>query len=103
MSIPVAAVALRHLIDPPARRRVALPALDEISRGDIAVSFEFFPPKTPAIEAQLRHAIRRLAPLRPAFMSVTYGAGGSTRAGTHAIVKSIQTETGVPAAAHLTC
>jgi methylenetetrahydrofolate reductase (NADPH) len=102
MSVPVTAVA-RQPIDPPTRRRVALPALDEISRGDIAVSFEFFPPKTPAIEAQLRHAIRRLAPLRPAFMSVTYGAGGSTRAGTHAIVKGIQTDTGVQAAAHLTC
>lgn len=72
-------------------------------RDDISVSFEFFPPKTPVAETQLWQAIRRLAIVRPSFMSVTYGAGGSTRDGTHRIVKSIQTETGVKAAAHLTC
>jgi methylenetetrahydrofolate reductase (NADPH) len=69
----------------------------------VSVSFEFFPPKTPVAETQLWQAIRRLAIVRPAFMSVTYGAGGSTRDGTHRIVKSIQTETGVKTAAHLTC
>jgi methylenetetrahydrofolate reductase (NADPH) len=103
MSSSVAAVAHHHPIDVNPRRSIALSTLGEIARGDIAVSFEFFPPKTPAIEAQLRHAIARLASLRPAFMSVTYGAGGSTREGTHAIVKGIQVNTGVAAAAHLTC
>jgi methylenetetrahydrofolate reductase (NADPH) len=71
--------------------------------SDIAVSFEFFPPKTEAMERQLWDAVETLAPLRPAFMSVTYGAGGSTRERTHAVVSRIQNEVGVPAAAHLTC
>jgi methylenetetrahydrofolate reductase (NADPH) len=69
----------------------------------IAVSFEFFPPKTESMERQLSHAIETLAPAQPAFMSVTYGAGGSTRERTHAVVSRIQNEIGVPAAAHLTC
>ena len=69
----------------------------------IDVSFEFFPPKTETMEAQLWEAIRALAPLRPAFTSVTYGAGGSTRERTHAVVTRIQAEVGLPAAAHLTC
>ena len=69
----------------------------------IAVSFEFFPPKTAEMEAQLWGAIRRLAPLRPAFVSVTYGAGGSTRNRTHATVKRIIDETALKPAAHLTC
>lgn len=67
------------------------------------VSFEFFPPKNDKMEAQLWEAIRRLAPLSPSFVSVTYGAGGSTRERTHATVTRIQSETGIPAAAHLTC
>jgi methylenetetrahydrofolate reductase (NADPH) len=71
--------------------------------GDIAVSFEFFPPKTEAMERQLQEAIDTLAPVKPAFMSVTYGAGGSTRERTHAVVSRIQNEVGIPAAAHLTC
>jgi len=69
----------------------------------IGVSFEFFPPKTEAMEAQLWHAVKTLAPLKPAFTSVTYGAGGSTRERTHAVVTRIQNEIGIPAAAHLTC
>ena len=69
----------------------------------IAVSFEFFPPKTESMERQLSHAIETLAPAKPAFMSVTYGAGGSTRERTHAVVSRIQNDLGVPAAAHLTC
>ncbi len=69
----------------------------------IAVSFEFFPPKTAEMETQLWQAIRRLAPLRPAFVSVTYGAGGSTRDRTHATVKRIIEETALKPAAHLTC
>jgi len=68
-----------------------------------AVSFEFFPPKNADMEAQLWNAIRRLAPLRPHFVSVTYGAGGSTRDRTHATVKRIVEETPLRPAAHLTC
>jgi methylenetetrahydrofolate reductase (NADPH) len=71
--------------------------------GDIGVSFEFFPPKTEKMEAQLWEAIRTLEPLAPRFVSVTYGAGGSTRERTHATVARIQRETGLAAAAHLTC
>jgi len=67
------------------------------------VSFEFFPPKTDKMHESLWQAIRRLAPLGPRFISVTYGAGGSTRERTHETVAAIARETGVPAAAHLTC
>ena len=73
------------------------------NRGPIAVSFEFFPPKSEAMERQLWHAVETLAPAAPAFMSVTYGAGGSTRERTHAVVSRIQNEVGLQAAAHLTC
>ncbi|HYC05943.1 MAG TPA: methylenetetrahydrofolate reductase [Azospirillaceae bacterium] len=69
----------------------------------LTVSFEFFPPKSEKMEQSLWQAIRRLAPLNPAFVSVTYGAGGTTRERTHATVTQIQKETGIPAAAHLTC
>ena len=68
-----------------------------------SVSFEFFPPKSDKTQASLWETIRRLAPLGPAFVSVTYGAGGSTRERTHATVTNIQAEAGIPAAAHLTC
>ena len=70
---------------------------------DIDVSFEFFPPKNEKMEQSLWSCIERLAPVKPAFVSVTYGAGGSTRERTHATVSRIQKETGIPAAAHLTC
>ncbi len=69
----------------------------------LTVSFEFFPPKSEKMEQSLWQAIGKLTPLGPAFVSVTYGAGGSTRERTHATVTRIQAETGVPAAAHLTC
>jgi methylenetetrahydrofolate reductase (NADPH) len=69
----------------------------------IDVSFEFFPPKSPEMETALWEAIERLAPLRPNFVSVTYGAGGSTRERTHATVARILRETAIKPAAHLTC
>ncbi len=69
----------------------------------IRVSFEFFPPKTEEMESTLWESITRLAPLQPNFVSVTYGAGGSTRERTHATVKRILAETALTPAAHLTC
>ncbi|WP_120716413.1 methylenetetrahydrofolate reductase [NAD(P)H] [Tsuneonella amylolytica] len=71
--------------------------------GDIGVSFEFFPPKTEKMAETLWNSVQTLAPLGPDFVSVTYGAGGSTRERTHAAVARIARETGIPAAAHLTC
>ena len=71
--------------------------------GDVAVSFEFFPPKSEKMEAQLWDAITQLAPLSPSFVSVTYGAGGTTRERTHATVTRIVKETALVPAAHLTC
>jgi methylenetetrahydrofolate reductase (NADPH) len=79
------------------------PISQPLAQPGIAVSFEFFPPKTEAMERQLWHAVETLAPIVPSFMSVTYGAGGSTRERTHAVVSRIQNEIGLPAAAHLTC
>lgn len=71
--------------------------------GDIGVSFEFFPPKTEKMAETLWDSVQTLAPLAPQFVSVTYGAGGSTRERTHAAVERIVRETQIPAAAHLTC
>ena len=71
--------------------------------GDVAVSFEFFPPKSDAMNVALWDAITTLLPLNPHFVSVTYGAGGSTRERTHQTVARVVRETHVPAAAHLTC
>jgi methylenetetrahydrofolate reductase (NADPH) len=71
--------------------------------GDVAVSFEFFPPKSEKMEEQLWDAVTQLKPLGPSFVSVTYGAGGSTRERTHATVARIIAEAKLPAAAHLTC
>jgi methylenetetrahydrofolate reductase (NADPH) len=73
------------------------------SRGRLRVSFEFFPPKTEEMERTLWESIARLAPVGPSFVSVTYGAGGSTRERTHATVKRILAETALVPAAHLTC
>ncbi len=69
----------------------------------LKVSFEFSPPKTEAAERTLWDTITRLAPLQPTFFSVTYGAGGSTRQRTHETVVRLKKETGIDAAAHLTC
>jgi methylenetetrahydrofolate reductase (NADPH) len=79
----------------------ALPAPAE---GKVPLlSFEFFPPKTEALEQQLWACIRRLEPLAPRFVSVTYGAGGTTQARTHATVARLVRETRLTPAAHLTC
>ena len=80
--------------------------LSRNERGEqrrIDVSFEFFPPKDESMEKILWESIERLAPLSPNFVSVTYGAGGTTRERTHATVKRILAETPLTPAAHLTC
>ena len=69
----------------------------------VDVSFEFFPPHDEAMNAQLWRSIERLAPLAPRFVSVTYGADGSTRERTHTAVARIVNETDLVAAPHLTC
>jgi methylenetetrahydrofolate reductase (NADPH) len=71
--------------------------------GSPDISFEFFPPKTPEMERGLWDTINRLAPLAPNFVSVTYGAGGSTRERTHSTIARILNETDLVPAAHLTC
>ncbi len=77
-----------------------LPAAE---RPEFQVSFEFFPPKTDLMEERFWETVGRLAPLKPRFVSVTYGAGGSTRERTLRMVSRITTESGIAAAAHLTC
>ena len=85
-----------------ARHALAAPLYADVA-GDVAVSFEFFPPKREKMETQLWEAVRMLEPLAPDFVSVTYGAGGTTRERTHATVARIAGETTMAAAAHLTC
>ncbi|HEX8191697.1 MAG TPA: methylenetetrahydrofolate reductase [Allosphingosinicella sp.] len=82
--------------------RVGRPLFED-ARGDIDVSFEFFPPKTEKMEETLWESVKTLEPLSPRFVSVTYGAGGSTRERTHNTVARIARETSLAAAAHLTC
>ncbi|PHS79304.1 MAG: methylenetetrahydrofolate reductase [NAD(P)H] [Rhodospirillaceae bacterium] len=79
-----------------------LPIASPLPR-DAEVSFEFFPPKTDKMDAKLWDCVERLAPLKPKYVSVTYGAGGSTRERTHATVTRIRDETDIAPAAHLTC
>jgi len=91
-----------------AARALLLSPLGPVARaGDnanpVRVSFEFFPPKTDKAEETLWEAVRRLEPLNPEFVSVTYGAGGSTRERTHRTVQRMLTETTLKPAAHLTC
>ncbi|MFA4894676.1 methylenetetrahydrofolate reductase [NAD(P)H] [Brevundimonas sp.] len=91
-----------------AARALLLSPLGPVARaGDnanpVRVSFEFFPPKTDKAEESLWEAVRRLEPLNPEFVSVTYGAGGSTRERTHRTVQRMLTETTLKPAAHLTC
>ena len=81
----------------------SLPAIAAAPQFPLNVSFEFFPPKNEKAEASLWQTVDRLQPLNPAFVSVTYGAGGSTRSRTHDIVRRITHERGMRAAAHLTC
>ena len=91
-------------VDDSEEARVALDApLFAGLPGDAEVSFEFFPPKNEKMEATLWQTFETLAPFDPRFVSVTYGAGGSTRERTHATVARIARESDVPAAAHLTC
>ena len=89
----------------PLHPRVIGPVARAGERGErgIRLSFEFFPPKTEAMERTLWDAVARLAPLNPSFFSVTYGAGGSTRQRTHDTVVSLKERTGIDPAAHLTC
>ena len=77
--------------------------VDAFSSPSPVISFEFFPPRTPEAEARLYETVAQLAPLRPTFVSVTYGAGGTTRQLTRDIVTRIKREIGLEAMAHLTC
>ena len=86
-----------------APERLSALALRFSGMDGIGVSFEFFPPRTEAMEETLWRSILRLAPLAPRFVSVTYGAGGGTRHRTHATVRRILEETSLTPAAHLTC
>ncbi len=85
-----------------ARRALDDPLFADLA-GDAQVSFEFFPPKSEKMEQTLWESVKMLEPLAPRFVSVTYGAGGSTRERTHATVRRITEETQLKAAAHLTC
>jgi methylenetetrahydrofolate reductase (NADPH) len=87
----------------PPRGLLAADPVGDFDAGPPRISFEFFPPKTPEMDERLWEAVKRLEPLGPRFVSVTYGAGGSTRERTHATVRRIRQETALEPAAHLTC
>jgi methylenetetrahydrofolate reductase (NADPH) len=87
----------------PPRGLLGADPVADFDRGPPRVSFEFFPPKTAEMETKLWEVVKRIEPLQPRFVSVTYGAGGSTRERTHATVRRIRTETRLEPAAHLTC
>ncbi len=76
---------------------------DRLATGEPSISFEFFPPKSDEAAAQLERTIAELSVLKPDFVSVTYGAGGSTREKTIEIVSRIREHAGIEAMAHLTC
>jgi len=86
-----------------ARGRLGADPVIDFDAGPPRISFEFFPPKTRDMEARLWEVIKRIEPLAPRFVSVTYGAGGSTRERTHATVRRVRCETALEPAAHLTC
>ncbi len=86
-----------------ARGLLGADPVSDFDAGPPRISFEFFPPKTQEMEERLWAAIKRLEPLRPHFVSVTYGAGGSTRERTHSTVRRLRQETALEPAAHLTC
>lgn len=90
-------------VEPPADARAHANPMFADMLGDIDVSFEFFPPASDKMEETLWSSIKTLEPLSPKFVSVTYGAGGSTRGRTHATVSRLVRETGLTPAAHLTC
>jgi methylenetetrahydrofolate reductase (NADPH) len=94
---------MRNRSPGPLRGLLAADPVIDFDAGPPRVSFEFFPPKTAEMEARLWEVIKRLEPLGPRFVSVTYGAGGSTRERTHATVRRIRQETVLEPAAHLTC
>jgi methylenetetrahydrofolate reductase (NADPH) len=85
------------------RGLLAADPLIDFDQGSPRISFEFFPPKSAEMAGRLWEVVKRLEPLRPRFVSVTYGAGGSTRERTHATVRRIRAETALEPAAHLTC
>lgn len=93
----------QRLAPGPLRGLLAADPVIDFDAGPPRVSFEFFPPKTAEMEARLWEVVKRLEPLAPRFVSVTYGAGGSTRERTHATVRRIRQETALEPAAHLTC
>src|SRR5437868_12788024 len=88
---------------PAARGLLGADPVSDFDAGPPRISFEFFPPKTPEMEERLWVAIKRLEPLRPRFVSDTYGAGASTRERTHGTVRRIRHATALGPAAHLTC